>query len=74
MRILAGFHLDYEGSFGSPGKVFWIPQKGYLLQASLRTNLAYPLTTDALTDERAEELLRKVGLIHLKADLDVEQD
>ena len=74
LRILAGFHLDYEGSFGSPGKVFWIPQKGYLLQASLRTNLAYPLTTDALVDERAEELLRKVGLIHLKADLDVEQD
>lgn len=74
LRILAGFHLDYEGSLGLPGKVLWIPQKGYLLQASLRTNLAYPLTTDMLTDEKAEELLHKVGLVHLKAELDVEQD
>lgn len=74
LRILAGFHLNYDGNVAFPGKVFWVPQKGYLLQASLRTNLAYPLTIDTLTDEKAKELLHKVGLIHLEAELDDDRD
>ncbi len=74
MKALAGFYPDFEGSIGSPKKVYWIPQRGYVFAGTLRANLAYPNAPENLTDSQAQLLLQNIGLTQLTNQLDCSQD
>ncbi|KAA0157419.1 hypothetical protein FNF28_06517 [Cafeteria roenbergensis] len=47
--------------------VFWVPQRAYVFDGSLRENLLYPHTAEqqVCSDEHLESLVRAVGLGHL---------
>jgi vitamin B12/bleomycin/antimicrobial peptide transport system ATP-binding/permease protein len=76
LRSLADLWPYADGTVRRPlgeGSLF-LSQQPYVPLGTLRTALAYPESPDAVDDDRAREMLRKVQLAHLVDHLDEEVD
>lgn len=74
LRSVAGLWPYTDGTVCRPldSRSLFVSQQPYLPLGSLRTALAYPAQPDAVDDDRAREVLRKVQLAHLVERLDDE--
>lgn len=63
LRVMAGLWDRGSGSVGLPDHddLMFFPQRPYMLNANLRTQLIYPAKSTLLTDVELQEILLKVG-------------
>lgn len=62
-RVLAGLSSHYQGQFTLPQSAYFLPQKPYLSEDSLKNLLNYP--NAQADDEKLIEVLQQVGLAKL---------
>jgi vitamin B12/bleomycin/antimicrobial peptide transport system ATP-binding/permease protein len=71
-RALAGIWPYWKGRIRLPqgARLLFLPQKPYLPLGSLKHAVSYPQEASRFTDEQVRESLKAVGLGHLAADLE----
>jgi putative ATP-binding cassette transporter len=76
IRAIAGLWPWGEGRILLPAgaKLAFVPQRPYIPLGTLRDALAYPADSQHLSDERAQAVLKDVGLGYLASKLDQEQE
>jgi vitamin B12/bleomycin/antimicrobial peptide transport system ATP-binding/permease protein len=76
LRSMAGLWPYADGTVRRPvgGGSLFLSQQPYVPLGPLRTALAYPEPPEAIDDDQAREMLRKVQLAHLVDHLDEEVD
>ena len=74
IRAIAGLWPWGEGRILLPAgaKLAFVPQRPYIPLGTLRSALAYPVEAELLSDERALDVLKAVGLGYLQKKLDAE--
>jgi len=75
IRAIAGLWPWGEGRILLPAgaKLAFVPQRPYIPLGTLRDAIAYPVEGSLLADERAQSVLKDVGLGYLAAKLDDEE-
>ncbi len=79
LRAIAGLWKTGSGTIEHPAieDIFFLPQRPYLQQGSLRSQMIYPDTKTSLSDDELREILTEVALPDLAervGGLDAEQD
>eukprot|EP00189_Rhodosorus_marinus_P011458 CAMPEP_0184746872 /NCGR_PEP_ID=MMETSP0315-20130426/9365_1 /TAXON_ID=101924 /ORGANISM="Rhodosorus marinus, Strain UTEX LB 2760" /LENGTH=634 /DNA_ID=CAMNT_0027219621 /DNA_START=246 /DNA_END=2150 /DNA_ORIENTATION=- len=64
MRSIAGIWNIGDGRISSPDREnsFFLPQRPYMVEGSLKENVTYPRNPDDVDDDRVREILKKVNL------------
>mmetsp|Transcript_5926 Transcript_5926/g.24980 ORF Transcript_5926/g.24980 Transcript_5926/m.24980 type:complete len:275 (-) Transcript_5926:1852-2676(-) len=64
MRSIAGIWNIGDGRISSPDREnsFFLPQRPYMIQGSLKENVTYPRNPDDVDDDQVREILEKVNL------------
>lgn len=63
LRVMAGLWDRGNGQVGIPHAqdLMFFPQRPYMLNADLRSQLIYPATSTSLTDKKLQQILNQVG-------------
>ena len=68
-RVLAGLWPTFGGTLHRPAEprdIFFLPQRAYLVQGSLRDQIIYPDTISKHTDQKLEEILEWACCLKVK--------